>query len=95
MKKLFFTAIAMVAFSGMSMAHTIEDVSCDLDGEPGKPKMISCTRKVTKDCGGGSSITTTVTASVPSTGDVNIDMGKACANALAAANYNSSIAACP
>ena len=83
----------MIAFSGMSMAHTIENVSSDLDGEPAKPKMVSCKRTVVKDC--AMAIRLHLLLQLAYLREINIDMGKACSAALAAANYNSSIAACP
>ena len=82
MKKLFFSAIALVAFSGVSMGKTIEkkDVA----------DTVSCTRRSTTTCADGSSTTVISTSTVTSTGDYEVDRGKACAAAAAKAKGLSS-----
>lgn len=89
MKKLIFSAIALLAFSGVSIANTIADDSKDDKTDVAKTKTVagvSCTRRVTTDCGGGNSVTVSYTATVQSTGDYEVDKGKACEAASKKAN---------
>ncbi|MGV9004842.1 hypothetical protein [Flavobacterium sp.] len=85
MKKLFFTAIALIAFNGVSMANSItENSSIEVNIKKLQQEgTVSCTRRSTVDCGNGNSVTVSYTASVPSTGDHDVDKGKACAAAAA------------
>ncbi|MGV3695944.1 hypothetical protein [Flavobacterium sp.] len=90
MKKLIFTAFAIVAFSEVSMANTIVEES---KKDVAAPATVSCTRRITTTCEDGSSTTVISTQSVPSTGDYQIDMGNACSKALAKAQ-TMSLSAC-
>jgi hypothetical protein len=64
MRRLFFTAIAMVAFSSVSIANTIVDESTKKDSTT---DTVSCTRRSTTTCADGTQITVSVTSTVPST----------------------------
>ena len=94
MKKLFFRAIALVAFSGVSMANTKADEKTNESViKKQTTGTVSCTRRVTTTCEDGSTVTIVSTQSVPSTGDTTIDMGRACEKALAKAK-SLSLSAC-
>ena len=88
MKKLFFSAVALVAFSSVSMANTIADESTKEGTNIDKSKLppnVTCRRTHTTTCSDGSTSTHTQTASVPSTGDYEVDRGNACAAAASKA----------
>ncbi|NMH24383.1 hypothetical protein [Flavobacterium solisilvae] len=84
MKKLFFSAVALVAFSSVSMAENTVNVSKE-DKTAGT---VSCTRRVTNTCPDGTVNSSSATASVPSSGDYEVDRGKACDKAKAQATLS-------
>ena len=84
MKKLLFSAIALVAFSGVSIGNSIS-VETNQTKEDAAGT-VSCRRTVTTTCSDGSVSTHTQTATVPSTGDYEVDRGNACAAASKKAN---------
>ncbi|WP_298147086.1 hypothetical protein [Flavobacterium sp.] len=91
MKRLIFTALFGL-MATMSFADGQPVSSSKSTNENAPSNTVCCTRRVTVIDGEGNSNTTIATRCVTSTGDFNIDMGQACANALNAARRMVSLA---